>query len=80
MLLRWKGVSVLKMGNVANRRVPYQQFTDGGGEEDDDDGRQQGGARGAEERAHQDGQHLVWAVPGDAEEGCREVVPTHGCC
>ena len=24
-----------KMGNVANRRVPHQQFTDGGGEEDD---------------------------------------------
>ena len=36
MLLRWKGVSVLKMGNVANRRVPYQQFADGGGEEEDD--------------------------------------------
>jgi hypothetical protein len=24
------------MGNVANRRVPYQQFADGGGEEEDD--------------------------------------------
>ncbi len=35
MLLRWKGVPVSKMGNVANRRVPYQQFADGGGEEED---------------------------------------------
>ncbi len=36
MLLRWKGVPVSKMGNVANRRVLYQQFADGeGGEEDD---------------------------------------------
>ncbi len=25
-----------KMGNVANRRVPYQQFVDGGGGEEDD--------------------------------------------
>jgi hypothetical protein len=36
VLLRWKGVPVSKMGNVANRRVPYLQFTDGGGEEEDD--------------------------------------------
>ena len=35
MLLRWKGVPVSKMGIVANRRVLYQQFTDGGGEEED---------------------------------------------
>ncbi len=31
-----KGVPVSKMGNVANRRVPYQQFADRGGEEEDD--------------------------------------------
>jgi hypothetical protein len=36
VLLRWKGVPVLKMGNVANRRVLYQQFTYGGEEEEDD--------------------------------------------
>jgi hypothetical protein len=36
VLLRWKGVPVSKMGNVANRRVLYQQFADGGGEEKDD--------------------------------------------
>jgi hypothetical protein len=36
VLLRWKGVPVSKMGNVANRWVPYQQFADGGGEEEDD--------------------------------------------
>jgi hypothetical protein len=36
VLLCWKGVPVSKMGNVANRRVPYQQFADGGGEEEDD--------------------------------------------
>jgi hypothetical protein len=36
VLLRWKGVPVSKMGNVANRRVPYQQFGDGGEEEEDD--------------------------------------------
>ena len=36
----------------------------------------QNGARGAEERAHQDGRHLVWAVPGNTEEGRREGVPT----
>ncbi len=59
VLLRWKGVPVSKMGNVANRRVLYQQFTDGGGR-----GRgrceharpmdrcRRGGTRGAEERAH----------------------------
>ncbi len=35
MLLHWKGVPVSKMGNVENRRVPYQQFADGGGEEED---------------------------------------------
>ena len=36
VLLHWKGVPVLKIGNVANRRVLYQQFADGGeGEEDD---------------------------------------------
>ena len=33
VLLRWKGVPVSKMGNVANRRVLYQHFTDGGEEE-----------------------------------------------
>jgi hypothetical protein len=36
VLLHWKGVPVSKMGNVANRRVLYQQFTDGGEEEEDD--------------------------------------------
>jgi hypothetical protein len=36
VLLRWKGVPVLKMRNVANRRVLYQQFADGGEEEEDD--------------------------------------------
>ncbi len=36
MLLHWKGVPVSKVGNVANRRVLYQQFADGGGEEGDD--------------------------------------------
>ncbi len=35
VLLRWKGVPVSKMGNVANRRVLYQQFADGGEEEED---------------------------------------------
>ncbi len=40
------------------------------------DGCQRDEARGAEERTHQDGQHLVWAVPGNAEEGRREGVPT----
>ncbi len=34
--LRWKGVPVLKLGNVANRRVLYQQFADGGEEKEDD--------------------------------------------
>jgi hypothetical protein len=36
VLLCWKGVPVLKMRNVANRRVLYQQFADGGEEEEDD--------------------------------------------
>jgi len=36
VLLHWKGVPVSKMGNVANRRVLYQQFTDGGEEEEED--------------------------------------------
>jgi hypothetical protein len=36
VLLHWKGVPVSKMGNVANRRVLYQQFADGGEEEEDD--------------------------------------------
>jgi hypothetical protein len=35
VLLHWKGVPVLKMGNVGNRWVLYQQFTDGGEEEED---------------------------------------------
>jgi hypothetical protein len=34
VLLHWKGVPVSKMGNMVNRRVPYQQFTVGGEEED----------------------------------------------
>jgi hypothetical protein len=29
VLLRWKGVAASKMGNVANRRLLYQQFADG---------------------------------------------------
>ncbi len=33
VLVCWKGVPVSKMGNVANRRVLYQQFADGGEEE-----------------------------------------------
>ena len=37
VLLRWKGVHVSKMGDVANRRVLYQQFTYGGEEEEEDD-------------------------------------------
>ncbi len=32
-LLRWKGVSVSKMGNVANRCILYQKFAKGGSEE-----------------------------------------------
>ncbi len=36
VLLHWKGVPVSKIGNVANRRVLYQQFADGGEEEYDD--------------------------------------------
>jgi hypothetical protein len=36
VLLRWKGVPVSKMGNVANRWVLYQQFADRGEEEEDD--------------------------------------------
>jgi hypothetical protein len=36
VLLRWKGVPVSEMGNVANRRVLYQLFADGGEEEEDD--------------------------------------------
>ena len=37
VLLRWKGVPVLKMGNVANRRVLFQHFADGGEEEEEED-------------------------------------------
>jgi len=33
VLLRWKGVSVSKMGNVVNRYILYQQFAEGGSEE-----------------------------------------------
>ncbi len=33
VLLRWKGVSVSAMRNVTNRRILYQQFTEGGAEE-----------------------------------------------
>ncbi len=33
VLLRWKGVPVLTMGNVANRRILYQQFAEAGAEE-----------------------------------------------
>jgi hypothetical protein len=33
VLLRWKGVPVLTMGNVANQRILYQKFTEGGAEE-----------------------------------------------
>ncbi len=32
-LLRWKGVLVSKMGNVANRCILYKQFAEGGTEE-----------------------------------------------
>jgi hypothetical protein len=37
VLLRWKGVYVSKMGNVANRRVLYQKFTYGGEEEEEEE-------------------------------------------
>jgi hypothetical protein len=33
VLLQWKGVPVSKMGNVAERRILYQQFAEGGAEE-----------------------------------------------
>ncbi len=33
VLLRWKGVPVLTMGNIANQRILYQQFVEGGVEE-----------------------------------------------
>ena len=33
VLLRWKGVPVSTMGNVANRRILYQQFAEGVAEE-----------------------------------------------
>ena len=33
VLLRWKGVPVSVMGNVANRHILYQQFTEGDAEE-----------------------------------------------
>jgi hypothetical protein len=33
VLLQWKGVPVLTMGNVMNRRSLYQQFAEGGAEE-----------------------------------------------
>jgi hypothetical protein len=33
VLLWWKGLPVLTMGNVANSRILYQQFTEGGMEE-----------------------------------------------
>jgi len=33
VLLRWKGVIVSTMGNIANRRILYQQFAKGGAEE-----------------------------------------------
>ncbi len=32
-LLWWKGIPVSKMGNIANRRILYQQFAEGGSEE-----------------------------------------------
>ncbi len=34
VLLRWKGVPVFKMGNMASRRVLYQQFTGDKGDND----------------------------------------------
>jgi hypothetical protein len=33
VLLRWKGVPVLTMGNIANRHILYQQFAEGGTKE-----------------------------------------------
>jgi hypothetical protein len=33
VLLQWKGESVSKMGNIANRRILYQQFSEGDAEE-----------------------------------------------
>jgi hypothetical protein len=33
VLLRWKGVPVSTMGNLANSRILYQQFAEGGTEE-----------------------------------------------
>jgi hypothetical protein len=32
VLLQWKGVPVLKMGNIAKRQELYQQFAEGGAE------------------------------------------------
>ena len=59
VLLRWKGVPVSKVGNVANRRVLYQQISrrrrGGGGRCEHPrpmDKCRQGGARGTEEHAH----------------------------
>jgi hypothetical protein len=57
---------------VANRRVPYQQFADGGGEEEDDawtDADEVGLVALKNARAHRDGRHLVWVVPGGTAEG-----------
>ncbi len=33
VLLRWKGVPVSRMGNIANKQVLYQQFAEEGAEE-----------------------------------------------
>jgi len=33
VLLRWKGVPMSTMGNIANRHILYQQFAEGGAEE-----------------------------------------------
>ena len=61
VLLRWKDVPVSKIGNVANRRVLYQQFTDGGEEEnnaarDVEQHVDSGGVESAESGCHREGE------------------------
>jgi hypothetical protein len=88
VLLRWKGVPVSKMGDVANRRVLYQQFADEGEEEEDDvsipapwtDDDEAGLVvlRNAPiEMA--DTSYGRFLTTDNTEEGRREGIPAHGC-
>ena len=88
VLLRWKGVPVSKMGDVANRRVLYQQFADVGEEEEDDasipapwtDDDEAGLVvlRNAPiEMA--DTSYGRFLTTDNTEEGRREGIPAHGC-